>query len=69
MRKQALKRLVLSRETLRTLSSQQARGVVGANPTDASACKMAGSCRGEGCTNDPELCAPSWVGNCVTYTC
>ena len=49
MRKQALKRLGLSRETLLSLSSEQARDVVGANPTDASACKMAGSCPAEGC--------------------
>ncbi len=49
MRKQALKRLVLSRETLCSLSSEQARVVVGAGPTDASVCKMAGTCAGEGC--------------------
>jgi hypothetical protein len=49
MKKQILTRLILSRETLCSLSSKQAKDVAGANPTAASACKMAGTCAGEGC--------------------
>lgn len=70
MKKRNSRRLSLNSETLRQLDTLDSFGtVVGAGPTVASACRMASDCAACTTTNDPDLCAVSWVGNCYTYTC
>ena len=61
MKKQGLKRLVLSRETLRALSSTEVEAVIGAGPTALSVCKDA-DCG----SRDPDACAGTWLSTCGT---
>jgi hypothetical protein len=70
MKKRDRRRLTLNSETLRQLDTLGTLGaIVGAGPTAVSACRRASDCTDCTTTNDPDLCAVSWAGNCVTYTC